>query len=137
MPINQYGNTGYQERHLQQPVDSPPSVSSSVDYPKSGFTYEELLEATNRFSAENFLGEGGFGFVHRGMLSDGREIAIKQLKSDNIWGQREFKSEVDVLSRVHHRHLVQYFGCCMTQDKRMIVCEYMPNRTVDYHLHGK
>jgi Protein tyrosine and serine/threonine kinase len=137
MPINQHSNTANQQRHSQQPVDPPPPVSITVDYPRSGFTYEELLEATNRFSAQNFLGEGGFGSVHRGILSDGREVAIKQLKSDNTWGQREFKSEVDVLSRVHHRHLVQYFGCCMTQDKRMIVCEYMPNRTVDYHLHGK
>jgi serine/threonine protein kinase len=125
------------ERHLRQPVDPPSSVKNTIDYPKSGFTYEELLVATNSFSSQNFLGEGGFGFVHRGILSDVREVAIKQLKSDNTWGQREFKAEVDVLSRVHHRHLVQYLGCCMTQDKRMIVCEYMPNKTVDYHLHGK
>ncbi|XP_078174843.1 proline-rich receptor-like protein kinase PERK1 [Carex rostrata] len=136
MPINRYGDMTHQQRHLQPPVNSPASVNITIDNPRSGFTYEELVEATNGFSAQNFLGEGGFGFVHRGILSDGREVAIKQLKSDNTWGQREFKAEVDVLSRVHHRHLVQYFGCCMTQDKRMIVCEYMPNNTVDNHLHS-
>ncbi|KAF3328698.1 Proline-rich receptor-like protein kinase PERK1 [Carex littledalei] len=137
MPINRHANTAYQQRHLQQPLDSLSTVNITIDYLKSGFTHEELVEATNGFSAQNFLGEGGFGFVHRGILSDGREVAIKQLKSDNTWGHREFKAEVDVLSRVHHRHLVQYFGCFMTQDKRMIVCEYVPNKTVDYHLHGK
>ncbi|KAJ4752491.1 Proline-rich receptor-like protein kinase PERK1 [Rhynchospora pubera] len=137
MPLNRHDNTTYQQRHLSLPIDSLSSVNINVDYPKNGFTFEELLEATNTFSAQNFLGEGGFGFVHKGILADGREVAIKQLKSDNAWGQREFKAEVDVLSRVHHRHLVQYIGCCMTQDKKMIVCEYMPNKTVDYHLHGK
>ncbi|KAF3328697.1 proline-rich receptor-like protein kinase PERK1 [Carex littledalei] len=137
MPINRHNDMAYQQRNLQQPVNSPSSVNNIIDYARSGYTYEELVEATNGFSAQNFLGEGGFGFVHRGILSDGKEVAIKQLKSDNTWSQREFKAEVDVLSRVHHRHLVQYFGCCMTQDKRMIVCEYMPNKTVDYHLHGK
>ncbi|KAJ3701056.1 hypothetical protein LUZ61_004761 [Rhynchospora tenuis] len=137
MPLNRYDNATYQQRRLPLPVDSPTSVNITVDYPKSGFTFEELLEATNMFSAQNFLGEGGFGFVHKGILADGREVAIKQLKSDNAWGHREFKAEVDVLSRVHHRHLVQYIGCCMTQDKKVIVCEYMPNKTVDYHLHGK
>ncbi|XP_078174678.1 proline-rich receptor-like protein kinase PERK1 isoform X2 [Carex rostrata] len=136
IPINRHDNTAYHQRDLQQPVDSLSSVIITIDYLKSGFTYEELVEATNGFSAQNFLGEGGFGFVHRGILYDGREVAIKQLKSDNTWGQREFKAEVDVLSRVHHRHLVKYFGCCMTQDKRMIVCEYMPNKTIEDHLHG-
>ncbi|XP_078174998.1 PTI1-like tyrosine-protein kinase At3g15890 isoform X2 [Carex rostrata] len=104
-------------------------------FPKIGFTYEELIIASDGFSDYNFIGKGGFGSVYKGKLEDGREVAIKQLSVESRWGARDFIVEVDVLSRVHHRHLVQLIGCCITQEKRMLVCEYVTNNTLHFHLH--
>ncbi|KAF3328694.1 proline-rich receptor-like protein kinase PERK1 [Carex littledalei] len=106
-------------------------------FPKIGFTYEELTVACNGFSDSTFIGRGGFGSVHKGGLDDGREIAIKQLNADSRYGDRDFIAEVDVLSRVHHRHLVQLIGCCITKESKMLVCEYVPNKTLEFHLHKR
>ncbi|XP_009769580.1 proline-rich receptor-like protein kinase PERK8 [Nicotiana sylvestris] len=104
---------------------------------RSWFTYEELAEATNGFSSESILGEGGFGCVYKGVLSDGREVAVKQLKSGSGQGEREFRAEVEIISRVHHRHLVSLVGYCISEQQRLLVYDYVPNDTLDYHLHGK
>lgn len=104
---------------------------------RSWFTYEELAEATNGFSSESILGEGGFGCVYKGVLSDGREVAVKQLKSGSGQGGREFRAEVEIISRVHHRHLVSLVGYCISEQQRLLVYDYVPNDTLDYHLHGK
>ncbi|MCD7450519.1 hypothetical protein HAX54_006811 [Datura stramonium] len=101
------------------------------------FTYEELWSATSGFSMSNLLGEGGFGYVHKGVLPTGREIAVKQLKVGSHQGEREFQTEVETISRVHHKHLVSLVGYCMTGVKRLLVYEFVPNRTLEYHLHGK
>ncbi|CAN4082792.1 unnamed protein product [Withania somnifera] len=104
---------------------------------RSWFTYEELSEATNGFSSDSLLGEGGFGCVYKGVLSDGREVAVKQLKSGSGQGEREFRAEVEIISRVHHRHLVSLVGYCISERQRLLVYDYLPNDTLDYHLHGK
>lgn len=104
---------------------------------RSYFTYEELSEATNGFSPNSVLGEGGFGCVYKGVLHDGREVAVKQLKSGSGQGEREFRAEVEIISRVHHRHLVSLVGYCISEQQRLLVYDYMPNNTLDYHLHGK
>ncbi|KAJ8546280.1 hypothetical protein K7X08_018863 [Anisodus acutangulus] len=104
---------------------------------RSWFTYEELAEATNGFSSDSVLGEGGFGCVYKGVLSDGREVAVKQLKSGSGQGEREFRAEVEIISRVHHRHLVSLVGYCISKQQRLLVYDYVPNDTLDYHLHGK
>ncbi|XP_059670544.1 proline-rich receptor-like protein kinase PERK8 [Cornus florida] len=103
----------------------------------SCFTYEELAEATNGFSAQNLLGEGGFGCVYKGILVDGREVAVKQLKIDGGQGGREFRAEVEIISRVHHRHLVSLVGYCISKHQRLLVYDYVPNNTLHYHLHGE
>lgn len=100
------------------------------------FTYEELWSATSGFSTSNLLGEGGFGYVHKGVLPTGREIAVKQLKVDSHQGEREFQAEVETISRVHHKHLVSLVGYCMNGIKRLLVYEFVSNRTLEYHLHG-
>ncbi|XP_060208120.1 proline-rich receptor-like protein kinase PERK1 [Lycium barbarum] len=100
------------------------------------FTYEELWSATSGFSTSNLLGEGGFGYVHKGILPTGREIAVKQLKVGSHQGEREFQAEVETISRVHHKHLVSLVGYCMTGIKRLLVYEFVSNRTLEYHLHG-
>jgi Protein tyrosine and serine/threonine kinase len=100
------------------------------------FTYEELHEITNGFLANNVLGEGGFGCVYKGQLQDGREVAVKRLTSGGGQGEREFQAEVEIISRVHHRHLVSLVGYCIENEQRLLVYDYVPNNTLHYHLHG-
>ena len=104
---------------------------------KSTFTYEELAAATNGFDQANMLGQGGFGYVHKGVLPDGKPIAVKSLKSGSGQGEREFQAEVEIISRVHHRHLVSLVGYCIAHGQRMLVYEFLPNDTLEYHLHSK
>ncbi|XP_025885309.1 proline-rich receptor-like protein kinase PERK5 isoform X2 [Solanum lycopersicum] len=106
-------------------------------FSKSQFTYEELARATSGFSKANLLGQGGFGYVHKGVLVDGTVVAVKSLKSGSGQGEREFQAEVDIISRVHHRHLVSLVGYCIADRQRMLVYEYVPNKTLEFHLHGK
>ncbi|KZV18638.1 hypothetical protein F511_03532 [Dorcoceras hygrometricum] len=114
-----------------------PNESGGFGNSRSWFTYEELVEATNGFSDQNLLGEGGFGCVYKGQLADGREVAVKQLKIDGRQGEREFKSEVEIISRIHHRHLVSLVGYCISEDRRLLVYEYVPNNTLHFHLRGR
>ncbi|KAL3631895.1 Proline-rich receptor-like protein kinase perk1 [Castilleja foliolosa] len=104
---------------------------------KTSFTYEELALATDNFSGTNLLGQGGFGYVHKGVLSDGKVVAIKQLKVGSSQGEREFQAEVETISRVNHKHLVSLFGHCISGIQRLLVYEYVSNRTLESHLHGK
>ncbi|KAL9244642.1 hypothetical protein vseg_018400 [Gypsophila vaccaria] len=119
--------------------ESYPSHSSGLPlpFPSGTFTREELSLATDNFSGINLLGQGGFGYVHKGVLPNGKEIAVKQLKSGSVQGEREFHAEVDTISRVHHRHLVSLVGYCSSGDERMLVYEFIPNKTLEFHLHGE
>ncbi|GFZ18971.1 protein kinase superfamily protein [Actinidia rufa] len=111
--------------------------AGGVGNSRSWFTYEELADATHGFSADKILGEGGFGCVYKGYLVDGREVAVKQLKIGGGQGEREFRAEVEIISRVHHRHLVTLVGYCISDHQRLLVYEYIPNNTLHYHLHGE
>ncbi|KAJ4833260.1 hypothetical protein Tsubulata_005094 [Turnera subulata] len=127
--------------HRRSPAGSDfiysPSEQGVVNHSRSWFTYEELLQATSGFSTQNLLGEGGFGCVYKGVLVDGREIAVKQLKIGGSQGEREFRAEVEIISRVHHRHLVSLVGYCISQHQRLLVYDYLPNDTLHYHLHSE
>lgn len=114
-----------------------PSEPNGVNNSRSWFTYEELIQATDGFSKQNLLGEGGFGCVYKGFLPDGREVAVKQLKIGGGQGEREFRAEVEIISRIHHRHLVSLVGYCISQHQRLLVYEFVANDTLHYHLHGK
>ncbi|KAH1190070.1 Proline-rich receptor-like protein kinase PERK8 [Glycine max] len=114
-----------------------PSKLGGVSSSRSWFTYEELIQATNGFSAQNLLGEGGFGCVYKGLLIDGREVAVKQLKIGGGQGECEFRAEVEIISRVHHHHLVSLVGYCISEHQRLLVYDYIPNDTLHYHLHVK
>ncbi|OAY72956.1 Proline-rich receptor-like protein kinase PERK8 [Ananas comosus] len=109
----------------------------SLSNSKAYFTYEELYQITGGFSAQNLLGEGGFGSVYKGCLPDGREVAVKQLKDGGGQGEREFQAEVEIISRVHHRHLVSLVGYCIAENQRLLVYDFVPNNTLHYHLHGE
>nr|XP_009781640.1 PREDICTED: proline-rich receptor-like protein kinase PERK1 isoform X2 [Nicotiana sylvestris] len=115
----------------------PPSPGMVLGFSKSTFTYEELVRATDGFSNANLLGQGGFGYVHRGVLPNGKEVAVKQLKAGSGQGEREFQAEVEIISRVHHKHLVSLVGYCITGSQRLLVYEFVPNNTLEFHLHGK
>ena len=82
------------------------------------------------------LGQGGSGLVYLGTLS-GKEVAIKKLKPGGGQGDREFREEVEIISRIQHQNLGSLVGYCVRdQDKRLLVYEYVPNKTLDFHLHG-
>ncbi|KAJ4867499.1 Proline-rich receptor-like protein kinase PERK12 [Raphanus sativus] len=101
------------------------------------FSYEELAEITQGFARHNILGEGGFGCVYKGTLHDGKVVAVKQLKAGSGQGDREFKAEVEIISRVHHRHLVSLVGYCISDQHRLLIYEYVSNQTLEHHLHGR
>ncbi|XP_058736100.1 proline-rich receptor-like protein kinase PERK4 isoform X1 [Vicia villosa] len=115
----------------------PPSPGLSLTLKGGTFSYEELASATKGFANENIIGQGGFGYVHKGILPNGKEIAVKSLKSGSGQGEREFQAEIDIISRVHHRHLVSLVGYCVCGGQRMLVYEFVPNQTLEHHLHGK
>eukprot|EP00245_Coleochaete_scutata_P017600 TRINITY_DN871_c0_g1_i1.p1 TRINITY_DN871_c0_g1~~TRINITY_DN871_c0_g1_i1.p1 ORF type:complete len:1078 (+),score=196.12 TRINITY_DN871_c0_g1_i1:58-3234(+) len=91
------------------------------------FSYSELEEATDHFHTSRCLGKGGFGFVWMGVLSDGTQVAIKQLGVNSKQGEREFTNEVIIIGRVHNRNLVTLQGYCVEEDERLLVYDYMPN----------
>ncbi|KAJ6673664.1 SERINE-THREONINE/TYROSINE-PROTEIN KINASE CATALYTIC DOMAIN-CONTAINING PROTEIN-RELATED [Salix viminalis] len=116
---------------------APPSPGIALGFSKSTFSYDELARATDGFSNANLLGQGGFGYVHKGVLPNGKEVAVKQLKAGSGQGEREFQAEVEIISRVHHKHLVSLVGYCITGSHRLLVYEFVPNNTLEFHLHGK
>ncbi|KAG5380751.1 hypothetical protein IGI04_028593 [Brassica rapa subsp. trilocularis] len=140
-------NTQQQSYNTQQQSDNTrTSFGSQRGYPpdsavmgsgQTHFTYEELMDITEGFAQRNILGEGGFGCVYKGKLHDGKLVAVKQLKVGSGQGDREFKAEVEIISRVHHRHLVSLVGYCISDVERLLIYEYVPNQTLEHHLHGK
>ncbi|CAL1373493.1 unnamed protein product [Linum trigynum] len=117
-------------------VSCSANVSLAEKYPTNGLTYEDLAVATDGFSEENLVGEGGFGYVHKGILSNGKEVAVKQLREGRKQGEKEFQAEVEIISRIHHKHLVSLLGYCIHGAKRLLVYEFVPNDTLEFHLHG-
>lgn len=111
--------------------------SDRLGFNQSQFSYEELATATQGFSKANLLGQGGFGYVHKAVLPGGKVVAVKSLKSGSGQGDREFRAEVEIITRVHHRHLVSLVGYCISNDQKMLVYEFVPNNTLEHHLHGK
>ncbi|XP_019244893.1 PREDICTED: protein kinase 2B, chloroplastic-like isoform X2 [Nicotiana attenuata] len=108
----------------------------SFGKPPKQFRYEELEEATNGFSGTNFLAEGGFGLVHKGVLRDGVVVAVKQLKFIGSQADADFRREVRVLSCAQHRNVVLLVGYCIQGNRRLLVYEFICNKSLDFHLHG-
>ncbi|XP_057959732.1 G-type lectin S-receptor-like serine/threonine-protein kinase At4g27290 [Malania oleifera] len=108
--------------------------SRKEDLELPSFELAALAAATNNFSVDNKLGEGGFGPVYKGMLKVGQQIAVKRLSRNSRQGLPEFKNEVKYIARLQHRNLVKLLGCCIHKEERMLVYEYMPNKSLDYFL---
>ncbi|URE20777.1 LRR receptor-like serine threonine-protein kinase [Musa troglodytarum] len=100
------------------------------------FTYSELKTATEDFNSANKLGEGGFGPVYKGKLSDGRTVAVKQLSVASNQGKHQFMTEIAIISAVQHRNLVKLYGCCVEGEKRLVVYEYLENKSLDQAIFG-
>ncbi|XP_062170143.1 G-type lectin S-receptor-like serine/threonine-protein kinase At4g27290 isoform X2 [Alnus glutinosa] len=98
------------------------------------FDLSTVTDATDNFSGNNKLGEGGFGPVFRGTLKDGREIAVKRLARSSGQGLNEFKNEVILIAKLQHRNLVRLLGCCIQGEEKMLIYEYMPNRSMDFFI---
>eukprot|EP00261_Vitis_vinifera_P015749 XP_010644302.1 PREDICTED: G-type lectin S-receptor-like serine/threonine-protein kinase At4g27290 isoform X3 [Vitis vinifera] len=98
------------------------------------FDLDTLLNATNNFSSYNKLGEGGFGPVYKGILQEGQEIAVKMMSKTSRQGLKEFKNEVESIAKLQHRNLVKLLGCCIHGRERMLIYEYMPNKSLDLFI---
>ncbi|GAA0156534.1 hypothetical protein LIER_14013 [Lithospermum erythrorhizon] len=101
------------------------------------FSYAELRSATNDFNSDNKLGEGGFGPVYKGTLNDERVVAIKRLSVASNQGKSQFVAEIAAISAVQHRNLVKLYGCCIEGDNRLLVYEYLENKSLDKALFEK
>jgi hypothetical protein len=118
------------------PSESPmPPLNPSPAITGGTFAYDDLAAATDGFSDANLLGQGGFGHVYRGTVG-GQEVAIKKLRAGSGQGDREFRAEVEIISRVHHKNLVSLVGYCLYGEQRLLVYEYVPNKTLEFQLHG-
>ncbi|XP_048614993.1 LEAF RUST 10 DISEASE-RESISTANCE LOCUS RECEPTOR-LIKE PROTEIN KINASE-like 1.1 isoform X2 [Brassica napus] len=102
------------------------------------FTYKELQEATDNFSKDRLLGDGGFGTVYYGKVRDGREVAVKRLYEHNYRRLEQFMNEIEILTRLHHKNLVSLYGCTSRRSRELLlVYEFIPNGTVADHLYGE
>ncbi|XP_027158772.1 receptor-like serine/threonine-protein kinase SD1-7 isoform X2 [Coffea eugenioides] len=100
------------------------------------FSFSSIVAVTNNFSSENKLGEGGFGPVYKGRLQSGELVAVKRLSKKSGQGFEEFKNETELIAELQHRNLVRILGCCLEQDEKILIYEYMPNKSLDTFLFG-
>ncbi|XP_028806157.1 cysteine-rich receptor-like protein kinase 10 [Neltuma alba] len=98
------------------------------------FDFETIRLATDNFSVANKLGQGGFGPVYKGRLRNGQEVAVKRLSMDSGQGGLEFKNEVLLMAKLQHRNLVRLVGFCLEGTERLLIYEFLPNRSLDYML---
>ncbi|KAM3683589.1 hypothetical protein ACJW31_12G159600 [Castanea mollissima] len=95
------------------------------------FDLRTIIAATNNFSIANKLGQGGFGPVYKGLLQNGMEIAVKRLSKCSGQGIEQFKTEVALIAKLQHRNLVRILGCCIHKEEKMLIYEYLPNKSLD------
>ncbi|CAN1320352.1 Probable receptor-like serine/threonine-protein kinase At4g34500 [Linum perenne] len=100
------------------------------------YSLMELEMATKGFAEENVIGEGGYGVVYRGVLTDGSVIAVKNLLNNKGQAEKEFKVEVEAIGKVRHKNLVGLIGYCADGSRRMLVYEYVENGNLEQWLHG-
>nr|POE57494.1 putative lrr receptor-like serine/threonine-protein kinase [Quercus suber] len=101
------------------------------------FTYREMAVATNSFDKSTQVGEGGYGKVYKGILVDGTVVAIKRAQEGSLQGEKEFLTEIEFMSRLHHRNLLSLIGYCDEEGEQMLVYEFMSNGTLRDQLSAK
>ncbi|TVU38652.1 hypothetical protein EJB05_12036, partial [Eragrostis curvula] len=100
----------------------------------SMYQFSQIADATNKFSDGNRLGEGGFGRVYKGQLPNGLEIAVKRLNPHSGQGLNEFKTEIQLIAKLQHMNLVRLLGCCIQGEEKILIYEYMSNRSLDFFI---
>ncbi|CAI8595923.1 unnamed protein product [Vicia faba] len=93
-----------------------------------------ILKSTNNFSDEYKLGKCGFGTVYKGVLADGKEIAVKRFSKTSVQSVEELKNETILTAKLQHRNLVRLLACCIEQNEKLLIYEYLPNSSLDFHL---
>ncbi|CAA2993777.1 receptor-like serine threonine- kinase SD1-8 isoform X1 [Olea europaea subsp. europaea] len=101
------------------------------------FSWESIIAATKNFSDIHKLGRGGFGPVYKGMFPGGQEIAVKRLSSCSLQGINEFQNEIVLIAKLQHRNLVRLLGYCMKENEKILLYEYMPNKSLDAFIFDK
>ncbi|KAB1199622.1 G-type lectin S-receptor-like serine/threonine-protein kinase RKS1 [Morella rubra] len=119
-------STYFEESTSRQELDGS---TGNSDLPF--FDISTIAAATDHFSVANKLGEGGFGSVYKGVVSSGKEIAIKRLSKHSRQGIEEFKNEVAIIAKLQHRNLVRILGYCVQGEEKMLIYEYLPNKSLD------
>ncbi|KAL3569943.1 hypothetical protein D5086_029833 [Populus alba] len=114
----------------------PLTVQMKIDGVES-FTFKEIVLATDNFNSSTQIGQGGYGKVYRGVLPDKTVVAIKRAEEGSLQGEKEFLTEIQLLSRLHHRNLVSLAGYCVERGEQMLVYEFMPNGTLRDWLSGR
>ncbi|XP_042441599.1 probable LRR receptor-like serine/threonine-protein kinase At1g05700 [Zingiber officinale] len=127
--------TTYPEQNIVQPIKENNVQESPLPIENRVFTYKELEIVTNNFKRQ--LGKGGFGPVFHGYLQNNVQVAVKMLSQSSSQGMKEFRAEIQNLTRIHHKNLVSLLGYCMEGDILALVYEYMPQGTLQDHLTGK
>ncbi|CAN1312972.1 Probable receptor-like protein kinase At5g18500 [Linum perenne] len=121
-------------------ITAPSPLNGLPEFSQLGwghwFTLRDLELATNRFSKDNVLGEGGYGVVYRGNLVNGSPVAVKKILNNLGQAEKEFRVEVEAIGHVRHKNLVRLLGYCIEGTHRMLVYEYVNNGNLEQWLHG-
>ncbi|XP_021738094.1 cysteine-rich receptor-like protein kinase 10 [Chenopodium quinoa] len=136
VPISNVTNDSIYEGNLVsgELPQTPASKNEFVTAESLQYDLRTLQTATNNFSDHLKIGRGGFGVVYKGTLEDGREIAVKRLSNSSRQGEKEFKNEVVLLAKLQHKNLVRLVGFCVADTEKLLVYEFVPNKSLDYFL---
>ncbi|XVF13872.1 hypothetical protein REPUB_Repub09cG0006500 [Reevesia pubescens] len=130
------GSVGSKSSIVSRRESSAPKDEPNAGNRAQTFTYQQLANATKNFRKESLIGQGGFGAVYKGQLeSTSQVVAVKQLDKTGLQGEKEFLVEVLMLSLLRHPNLVNLIGYCAEGDQRLLVYEYMPQGSLEDHLH--
>ncbi|XP_049936335.1 uncharacterized protein LOC116263662 [Nymphaea colorata] len=113
-------------------TESAEENETTFDLPQ--ISLRTIQDATDKFSESKKLGEGGYGPVYKGKLPDGQEVAVKRLSGRSRQGLKQFRNEVESMAKLQHTNLVRLIGCCSEKGEKLLIYEYMPNKSLDFIL---
>ncbi|KAG4196953.1 hypothetical protein ERO13_A06G208500v2 [Gossypium hirsutum] len=119
---------------IDNPLATIKDKDNGLELESLQFQLKSVIKATNNFSHDNMLGQGGFGAVYKGRFDDGQEIAVKRLFNESGEGDDEFKNEVMLMARLQHRNLVRLKGFCLERKEKLLIFEFVPNSSLDHFL---